>query len=93
MVQKSQGQPPGDGAKTRKKNHGRFIYLTSVMAGFPPLVELRNELFKDSRVMTYLETLDIDVMQSEPREISGRHGAMISVIRSTPVKLTYTPVN
>eukprot|EP00434_Breviolum_minutum_P015758 symbB.v1.2.013884.t1/scaffold997.1/size145858/3 len=24
-----------------------------------------NELFKDSRVMTYLETLDIDVMQSE----------------------------
>ena len=43
--------------------------------------------------MTYLETLDIDVMQSEPREISGRHGAMISVIRSTPVKLTYTPVN
>ena len=27
--------------------------------------DLRNELFGDSRVMTYLETLDIDVQQSD----------------------------
>ena len=27
--------------------------------------DLRNELFRDSRVMTYLETLDIDVQQSD----------------------------
>ena len=60
------------------------LHLTSGGDGEDsPWVELRNELFKDSRVMTYLETLDIDVMQSEPREISGRHGAVISVIRST----------